>query len=225
MPGRPQPLVTEYIYHIFNKTIEGKRIFEDAVICHAFIDICKYYRSSGSFLKFSIFRKLSISAKQHFEQKINDKRLFRISILAYCIMPTHYHFLLRQNQKKGISTFMSQLQNSFTRYYNIKKERAGPIFLQTFKSRLIQSEEQLKHVSRYIHLNPFSNALIERIEDLNQYPFSSFSDYASSSNIRLTEVNYLLSLFNKDKERYKRFVFDNAQHQKMLEYCKYSNRW
>lgn len=225
MPGRSQPLVTEQIYHIFNKSIDKKRIFEEKMVDQIFLDTAKYYRSSESSLRFSVFRKLAVNTKNHIELKIINKLSFRVSVLAYCLMPTHYHFLLRQNLVNGISIFMSQIQNSVTRYYNIKFARAGPIFLQTFKSKLMQSEEQLKHVSRYIHLNPFSNGLVQKIDDLNKYPFSSFSDYLHPFSNSLTEVNYLLSLFDNDTERYKRFVFDNAQHQKMLEYCKYSKRW
>ncbi len=225
MPGRTHPLITDHTYHIFNRTIEHKMVFEDSEICRIFLDIVWYYRSSYAHLRFSNFRKLPQELKQSYEKKINDKRSFRVSILAYCIMPTHYHFLLRQNQTQGISFYISQIQNSFTRYLNLKYERAGPIFLHTFRSKPIQSEEQLKHVSRYIHLNPFSSGIVADIENLSKYPWSSFKEYVFLSNHILSDPTNVLSFFANNRERYKRFVLDNGEHQKMLEYCKYSNRW
>ena len=135
------------------------------------------------------------------------------------------HFLLRQNQNTGISRFVSQIQNSFTRYFNRKHERSGPIFLQTFKSKPIISEEQLKHISRYVHLNPYSGRIITLIEDVREYPWSSFSDYISLSKAKLSEPENVLSFFKNNKERYRKFVLDNSAHQKMLEYCKYAEKW
>ncbi|OGK45561.1 hypothetical protein A3I50_03535 [Candidatus Roizmanbacteria bacterium RIFCSPLOWO2_02_FULL_37_9] len=225
MPGRPHPLLTDYTYHVFNKTIDQKRLFEDKDLCQMFLNIIWHYRSTNSYLRFSNFKKLPEELRKPYAKKINDKRSFRISILAYCIMPTHYHFLLRQNQNTGISRFVSQIQNSFTRYFNRKHERSGPIFLQTFKSKPIISEEQLKHISRYVHLNPYSGRIITLIEDVREYPWSSFSDYISLSKAKLSEPENVLSFFKNNKERYRKFVLDNSAHQKMLEYCKYAEKW
>jgi len=140
-------------------------------------------------------------------------------------MPTHYHLLLQQNQEGGISTFLSQLQNSFTRFYNIKTHRSGPIFLQKFKSKPILSEEMLKHVSRYIYLNPYSSGLIKTIDEIKNYSHSSFFEYIIEDAHTLCDIDYILSLFKRDRKRYEDFVLDNAEYQKTLEYCKYSNKW
>lgn len=225
MPGRLHPFVTNYCYHIFNKTIEGKRIFEEEETCEIFLDVVRYYRSIESYLRYSKYRKLPEELKQNFKNKTDDKSTFRISLLAFCLMPTHYHFVLRQNQINGISFFISQIQNSITKYYNIKHDRKGPIFLQTFKSKFIQSEDQLKHTTRYVHLNIFSGGLISKIEEIEKYPFSSFLEYVSPSSESLSEPDYVLSIFNNDRKRYNRFVLDNAEHQKMLGYCKHTEKW
>lgn len=225
MPGRKHPFIVGSIYHVFNKTIEGRKIFNEDEKCQKFLEICRYYRSSQSIMRFSNFIRLSPDFIQLYEERISDKRTFRVSVLAYCFMPTHYHFLLRQNHEKGISIFISQVQNSFTRYSNIKHERIGPIFLHRFKSKPIQSEEQLKHVARYIHLNPYSSGVVQNHEDLQNFPWSSFHEYINSLSPKISEPNFILTLFNNNKERYKKFVLDNAYHQKMLENCKYLNRW
>lgn len=224
MPGRPHPLITGNIYHVYNKSIEKRVIFTEEY-CHLFIKTARYYRSSRSIFRFSNFQKLSPNLLVPYEKKVLDKRSFRVTILAYCLMPTHYHLLIKQNQDRGISIFISQLQNSFTRFYNIKSLRTGPLFLDKFKSKPITSEEQLKHVSRYIHLNPYSNGLIEEVRETIAYPYSSFSEYLSLTESTLCDPNIVFSLFNENGEKYKDFVLNNAEYQKTLEYCKYSNKW
>jgi len=224
MPGRKHPLLTGNIYHIYNKTIERRAVFVGEY-CDKFIQTARYYRSSQSILRFSNFQKLPETLFSIYEKKVTDKRTFRVIVLAYCLMPTHYHMLIKQIQDKGISFFISQIQNSFTRFYNIKSSRTGPIFLEKFKSKLIVSEEQLKHTSRYIHLNPFSSGLIKKVPQILKYQYSSLAEYFNSSNKSLSNPNIILSFFANDKKRYKNFVLNNAEHQKMLEYCKYSNKW
>lgn len=224
MPGRPHPLITGNIYHIYNKTIEKREVFIERY-CDVFIKTACYYRSSQSILRFSNLKKLSPTLLDYYEKRVLDERTFRVTILAYCLMPTHYHILIRQNQDKGISFFVSQLQNSFTRFYNLKSLRTGPIFLEKFKSRPIISEEVLKHVSRYIHLNPYSSGLIQKTNEIERYPYSSFFEYAESRGRSLCDPTIILSLFDGDRKRYHDFVLDNAEYQKTLEYCKYSNRW
>jgi len=222
MPGRPHPLITGNIYHVYNRSIEKRIVFTEKC-CNLFIKTAQYYRSYQSTLRFSNFQKLSPSLLKSYEKRILDKRTFRVTILAYCLMPTHYHLLIKQNQDNGISFFISQLQNSFTRFYNIKLIRTGPIFLEKFKSKPITSEEQIKHVSRYIHLNPYSGGLIKSIEKIKSYSHSSFMQYLHPIKNNLCDPRIILSLFNENRERYKQFVLSNAEHQKTLEYCKYSN--
>lgn len=225
MAGRGYSFLTNNIYHVYNKTIEQKRVFIDQKVCKKFLDIITYYRSSCSLLRYSNFQNLSSDLKVQYERKILDSRTFRISILSYCLMPTHFHLLIRQKQENGISFFTSQILNSFTRYHNIKNERVGPIFLHPFKSKYIQTEEQLKHVSRYIHLNPFSSGIIKVQTDLEYYPWSSFNQYLTKQSDPISETGFILSLFNNDGIRYRKFVLDNAEHQRTLEYCKYSKQW
>ena len=140
-------------------------------------------------------------------------------------MPTHFHFLLRQNDNNGIQNFISNAANSFTRYHNIKYEKLGPLFLPRFKSVKVTSEEQAMHVSRYIHLNLYSSGLCKNIEELVNYKWSSFKEYVGDVKNGLCDKTFILGLFNFNKERYKRFVFNNADYQKSLEHIKYTNKW
>ena len=224
MPGRDHLLTTGSIYHVFNKTIDNKQPFLFTDICQKFCDIVVYYRSTQSILRFSQFDKQPKSLKQTILTNILNKKTFRIRILAYCLMPTHYHFLLRQEHANGVSTFISLIQNSFTRFYNLKHDRKGPLFLHRFKSKPIQTESLIKHVSRYIHLNPFSSNLIKDKELLQKYPWSSFHEYFEQLK-PISDVDFVLSYFNNNVKSYNSFILNNAEHQRMIEECKYTQKW
>ena len=225
MPGRKHKFIIDGIYHVYNKTIEKRKLFDNKDICSKFIEIIQYYRSANSILRFSKYQKLTSEFKQYYKNKILDLNSFRVEILAFCLMPTHYHLLLKQKQQKGISIVISQIQNSLTRYYNVKTEKNGPIFLHRFKSKPISNEKELKHTSRYIHLNPYSSGVIQDIEELEHYPWSSLHEYLADSSTSLAQPEYILSTFNNDKNRYRKFILENAEYQKTLEYCKYLKKW
>lgn len=224
MPGRLHHLITGQIYHIYNKTINDNSLFNNDFYCQKFIDDIWYYRSSASLIRLSNLDKISNEFKESYLKKINDPNFFRVSILTHTLMPTHYHFILKQNRDNGISNFISLIQNSFTRFYNIKNSSNGPVFLHRFKSKPIITEEQLKHTSRYIHLNPYSSGLIKSVKNLEKYPWSSYKEYINRLKNILPEPDYILFLFNNDRERYKKFVINNADYQKTLEICKYAEK-
>ncbi len=225
MPGRQHKLINGAIYHIYNKAFDRRKIFEDENLSMQFLNITRYYRSTNAKIRYSKFIKLSPDFQNNIYEKILLKNDFRISLLTYCIMPTHYHFVLRQNIDKGISTFISQIQNSYTRYYNLRTERSGPIFIRRFKSKPITSEELLKHVVRYILLNPFSSEILSNKNEILIYPWTSFHDFIDPYKNSMTEVEFILSLFKNNIERFKKFILDNADYQKTLELCKYSKNW
>lgn len=224
MPKREEPFVNKKIYHIFNKTLDHREIFMDEV-CNTFLQILTYYRSKYSTRSFSLFKSSDIDNQKKILKKIFIKKYFQIELFAYCLMPTHFHLLVYQKEENGILKCISNTLNSFTRYYNLKNERKGPLFLPRFKSVLIRTEEQLKHVSRYIHLNPYSNGLVNSFEELLSYRYSSLKSYVNDSDNKTCSNNYILNIFNNNHERYKKFVEDNADYQKSLEEIKYVKNW
>jgi putative transposase len=74
----------------------------------------------------------------------------RVTVIAYCLMPNHFHLVLRQNEDGGISQYLADFQNSYTKYFDLKHRRSGAIFNRQFKAVLIESENQLLHLTRYI---------------------------------------------------------------------------
>ena len=146
MPSRTFPFVKGQYYHIYNRGVEKRTIFKNRFDHRRFIKTVLYYQLEGPKPKFSNFFNYQLF-KPDFDKKIVD-------IVCYCLMPNHFHFLLKQLRDGGITEFVSKITNSYTKYFNTKDKRIGPLFQGEFKSVLVESDEHLMHISRYIHLNP-----------------------------------------------------------------------
>lgn len=128
-------------------------------------------------------------------------------IYAYCLMPTHYHFLV-QEKNDPIAKLMGRLFTSYSVYFNKKNKRQGPLFQDRFKSKLVQKDNYFLQVSRYIHLNPVKSHLVSKPEDYN---YSSLKEYLGTSDrdiIDLNKVTVLLENNETDINNYLRFVKD-----------------
>lgn len=129
-----------------------------------------------------------------------------------------FHLLLQQVMDGGIITFLSRFSNSYTKYQNTKTNRVGPLLSGVFKSVHIEDDEQLVHLSRYIHLNPVVSYVIKE-EELLSYPWSSLPDYLKEDS-SLVDLKPVLNLF-KSAEDYKEFVVDQIDYGKKLEEIKH----
>lgn len=219
MPARFTPLITDQYYHIFNRGVNKQPIFQGVRDYKRALDILDFY-SFNPKLRFSKFLLLSQEERGNFIDslhKINDKL---VDIVCFCLMPNHFHLLLNQLKDNGISKFMANLQNSFTRYFNTKHERVGPLLQGQFKAVLIEDDNQLLHVSRYIHLNPYSSYIVRDLVGLEQYPWSSFPEYLGKVAVEICNKEIILSQF-KDQKDYKEFVFNQADYQRRLEEIKH----
>lgn len=225
MPGRGNTFVENGIYHIFNRTIDGKKIFVDYQLCSYFLDLLQYYRSTLSTRSYSHYKELSHELQKKHEIVLNFEEYFRADIICYCLMPTHFHLLLVQRLDGGVQTFVGNVINSFTRYFNIKQKRKGPLFLPRFQSREVLSDDILLHISRYQHLNPYSSGLVQSVADLEQYQWSSYKCYVGNISSNLVQTTRILNQFNSSKEAYKAFVEDQADYQRSLDELKYLVRW
>lgn len=206
MPIRAVPFVTGQIYHIYNRGSEKRLIYEDRRTFKRFLKSAVYYQHQGPKPKFSKYIK-------------SDRELdsaMKVKIIAYCLMPNHYHFLVKQLQDGGITEMFSKLGNSYTKYFNIRYDRVGPLFQGEFKAVLIQDDEQLLHVSRYIHLNPVASYLVTKPEC---YEWSSYNEYMSEIP-SLCFKDPVMELIGS-KEKYKQFVDDQIDYSRTLEFIKH----
>jgi putative transposase len=220
MPIRKVVLANNQIYHILNRSLHRIPIFQNVKEKKRIIDLINYYSLKKRPCKFSRYKQFSKERKERVILELNPKGEKRVEIICFCLMPNHFHLLLRQRQENGVTRFMGDLQNSYVRYYNIKNNRKGPLFESQYKAVRISSEEQLLHVSRYIHLNPYSGYVVKNVNGLINYEWSSFKEYLNLANQELCNKNIILNRFNNSKE-YKQFVLARANYQKSLEVIKH----
>lgn len=210
MPGRVTPLVTGEFYHIFNRGSEKRDIFTQPRDYQRFLKTFYYYHFLGKKPSFSKFAKSQLSS---FDPDPNKKL---VDITCYCLMPNHFHFLIKQLKDNGISTFISQLSNSYTKYFNTKYKRVGALFQGVFKAVHIETEDQFIHLSRYIHLNPVVSGLTK---DLNDYKWSSYLEYINGQSFYCSPED-ILSLYSST-DSYKKFVENQIDYATSLEILKH----
>lgn len=139
-----------------------------------------------------------------------------VEIYTFCLMPNHFHFELKELEKKGIQKFTSNLQNSYAKYINVKRQRTGALFQEQFKAVRIDSDELFIHVARYVHINPHVSFLVKDMEELENYPWSSLGSYLGiNSSFGFLETNFLQKFYSS-KEKLARFTFDQADYQRRL---------
>ena len=215
MPGRLIPIVTDQIYNVFNRGIDRRPTFIGKLELNRAIDILDFYRFANLPTCLSKYLKLPNEERENIFKELKEKNKKLIEIYSYCLMPNHFHFLMKQLQDNGISKFMSNFQNSYTRYFNVKKKRDGPLFLDQFKAVRIETDEQFLHVSRYIHLNPLTSYVIKDFKDLIEYPWSSLSEY-QNNNLLICETSTILDFLGKRKQqkKYLDFIRDQVNYQR-----------
>lgn len=214
MPIRTTPLVTGQYYHVYNRGVEKRQIFNNKWNYSRAIETIKFYRLNNLPLRLSEYQDLTSEAKKVFEETVLNKRSSIVDFVCYSLMSNHFHFLLQQTFDNGISEFLRRFSDSYTRYFNVHNNRCGSLFQGSFKAVLIESNEQLLHVSRYIHLNPYTSFLVRDFDELIHYHWSSLGEYLSNCS-GLCKKDIVLGNFSS-KEEYKKFVFDQADYQRGL---------
>jgi len=220
MPGRGIILATENIYHVLNRGIASQPVFLDKRDYKRALEAMLFYQNIRPPLKYSMFLLQSRERREVILKNLRQRRNFWVEILAFCFMPNHFHILVRQSTNSGTSRFLSNFTNSYTRYFNTRHKRKGPLFQGKFKAVRIETDEQLLHVSRYIHLNPYSSYLVGNFDQLIDYPFSSLSEYLKENETDRCQEEQVLVGF-KSREDYRRFMFDRADYQRHLEEIKH----
>lgn len=218
MPLRKEFFETNNFYHIFNRGFKKQNIYLNSQDYKRFSSILEIY-PQGIEWKFSYWKLQGIKWKQAIiiKCKIEEKQL--VEIIAYCLMPNHFHLLVKQQKDEGIRKFMTKLSNSYAHYFNVKHNQSGPVFEGRFKAVKIESNEQLLHVSRYIHLNPYSAEIIKKKDDLINYDFFSLKEYLNKENRLICNPAIILKQFS-NLDKYLEFVIDNADYQQSLQRIK-----
>jgi putative transposase len=128
--------------------------------------------------------------KRYLSKLKEYKDKHNVTILAYCLMPNHVHFLLRQNSPEPVSTFIQKLHTAYSMYFNKKYDTVGHLFADRFKAKIVARDEYLTHLSRYIHLNP-----AKLVQKLTAYAWSSYPAYMGLRDDEITDTKFVLSYF------------------------------
>lgn len=205
-------------YHIFNRGVEKRPIFTEKRDYVRALSTIFYYKHAHPPVKYSKY--LSTPRDQRSElNEILNKSPKDVTILAYCLMPNHFHFLIRQESDIGISQFLSKFSNSYTKYFNTKHTRVGPLLQGTFKAVIVDSEEQLIHLSRYIHINPVVSSIIKKT-DLIDYPWSSMHEYITPTPNDLSDPSIIMPIFHST-DKYLEFCQNHLDYAEELERIKH----
>ena len=173
MPYRKTEFRAGHYYHLYNRGVNRQRIF--------FCD-----ENWGYFVK---------RIRHYFRPELVD-------VVAYCLMPTHYHLLVYLKTGDLSKEVMQPFGLSYTKAVNRQQERVGPLFQGPFEAVWVDRDEYLLHLSRYIHLNPVTAGLVRRPEE---WTFSSYRDYVGLRQGTLPVPGVVLSQFGS-REAYREFV-------------------
>ena len=195
-------------YHIYNRGVEKRSIFVDEMDYAVFMSYLTNYLlpKDEDFLRDQL-SNLASTPKQKSEAlrllKLNNFH-DSISLITYFLITKHFHLLVKQIPTWGIDSFMNSLMTRYTMYFNRKYKRVGHLFQGNYKAVSVETEEQLLHLTRYIHQNPNSKGVA-----FQSYPPSSYLDFIANKPHDWIRAEIVLSYFSKRKgSSYPEFVGD-----------------
>ncbi|MEK7477976.1 MAG: transposase [Patescibacteria group bacterium] len=194
MPYRKEELIKGERYHIYNRGVEQRSIFQDRHDLLRFLQCLEDFNEiepSGGLYMQSFEKDLQL---RHQVSKL-------VNIICYCLIPNHFHLMLEQVAEKGIEKFIHRVCNGYAKYFNHKYHRVGPLFQGPFKSSLIDDNEYLLRMSVYINLN----YRVHRLPQNALYQ-SSWEQYLGKSN-NLCDKKIITSQF-KSLGEYNNFAED-----------------
>lgn len=210
--------IENQIYHIYNRGVEKRSIFIDNQDYTRFIHCLFEFNDKNPVKNFSRvemneFRSDSLRDNVAERKQKNKPRKLLVEILAFVLMPNHFHLLLQQKVDEGIVRFMQKIGIAHTMYFNQKYERVGPLFQGRFKAVLVEKDAHFLYLPHYIHLNPLDlinesdrNSLIGKMTFLENYRWSSLPDYIGKKNFpSVTQRDFLLESFD-GTEGYKKDI-------------------
>ncbi|MCK4810466.1 MAG: transposase [Candidatus Omnitrophica bacterium] len=215
MPYRKEPLIETEIYHIFTKSIAKFKVFNSDKDYERMRAIIDFYTAKEPPCKFSLLLRYKKKRKDILFKQTASAKI--VKILAYCLMPTHIHLVLQQLTENGISLYANVVLKSYSKYFNIKHNRKGPLWEGRFKNVRVEDDEQFLHLTRYVHLNPTSVFLVD---SPYEWKFSSYKEYIGQveKDKKMCDFSDYLDM---DIVSYEKFVRDRIGYQRELEKIKH----
>ena len=187
--------VDESFYHVYARGVSKQDIFLDDQDYRYFLGTFERYLSEKPACD-----KLG-NVYPHYKDQID--------LVTYCCMKNHFHLLVYQVEVSSMGRLMQSVMTSYSRYFNLKYKRSGPVFESRYKASLISSDVYLQHITRYIHLNPRS---------WRRYKYSSLRYYLGDVPPVWLRPQRVVELFDfDDAQDYKEFVSDYEENKRMLD--------
>ncbi len=158
-------------YHVYNRGVEKRTIFTSAKDYNVFLNYLAEYLIPPT------VDEATPGLIYYNRKSYSDS----ISIQAFVLMPNHFHLLLHQTDLKAMSQFLQSLCTRYSMYFNRQQNRVGSLFQGRYKAVLVNSNEQLLHVSRYVHCNPLTLGYVPNL--LSEYQYSSYPVYINHKPI------------------------------------------
>lgn len=204
---RKQAIETGSVHHVFNRSIAGYQIFPKDLHYQRFQQMLRFFQWENISLRFSHIHENEL---EPILKMFEESKKRRVEIVCYCLMPNHFHLAIKEVLPLGIERFMADLQNSYSKYFNLRHARKGPLWEGRFKNVACETDDQLLHLTRYIHLNPVTANLISRPED---WKASSYLEYLHQSPLNICRYHSLISI---SPSNYTQFIENRIEDQKTL---------
>ena len=215
--SRKQYLENGY-YHIYNRGVEKRKIFLDQQDRNVFLSYLKEYLLPKD--EEGLHNRLNDPALSPRERDkiLKSLRLNNfsdeITLIAYCLMPNHFHFFVKQKNAGSIDKFMNSLGTRYTMYFNKKYDRVGSLYQGVYKAVQIAGESQFIYLSKYIHKQALSRLQGEALEaqsEALEAQSCSFPEYIGERKTEWVNPEEVLSYFSKSNSSlsYKFFVLEN----------------
>lgn len=197
-PNIIKTYVDNSYYHIYNRGVEKRIIFQDAQDYKVFLSYLKFYLSDPTLRGETPKLPPSQQLKNHSN---------KIMLLAYCLMPNHFHLYIKQSDYHDMTHFMRSLLTRYGMYFNKRYKRVGSLFQGPYKAVYIDNELQYLYLSKYIHRNPLE-IIGNDIVKLTEYPYSSYPNYLGLIHQDWVHPEEITGYFSKELHHtpYKEFV-------------------
>ncbi len=187
MSIRKTPLTNGEYYHVFNRGVDKREIFTDEE------EIYFFFRRLQDLNSTEVNNAIKMKRKRHKEKVWMDEGDSLVSIVSYCLLPNHFHLLLKQETDDGVSKFMQRLSTSYAKFFNQKHNRNGSLFQGKFKANHISGDYSLSTVASYVNLNYKHHKINPKNKLVKSSIFEYFSTELGDCICDKIEIDFVLS--------------------------------
>lgn len=195
--NRYKTYVDNSYYHVYNRGVEKRIIFQDP----------QDYKVFLSYLQFYLTDPLRGPSPKYFASQQLTNHLGKIHLIAYCLMPNHFHLLIKQIDRDSMTKFIRALCTRYSIYFNKRYQRVGSLFQGRYKAVMVDNDMQFLYLTKYIHRNPLDLPGYQP-SNLPEYPYSSYRNFMGVIHQSWVDPSDIIYRYSKNNTRntYQYFV-------------------